>query len=496
MDVVIFTCLSGMFYQRAMGAYQIAHFLRSHGYTVQVVDFTDNFTEEELLRASEKFITTDTLAIGLSTTFYTVNEVNSKFIHNDKNKFDVEFPNNVLTVIEHSKKKYPNVKVVIGGAKSEAGKALPYVDAVIHGYAEDKFLNYLNSLPFNKKRKKQVTFNLAAASDVPYVEVRDDPIVKEFSIEQLDHRFLPNDIILPNETLPLEISRGCIFKCSFCAFPLNGKSKLDYIRDPELIKEELIYNYENFGTTNYYLSDDTFNDSTEKVEKIHKAITSLPFKINFTTYLRLDLLYAHKEQIGMMKEMGLASPFFGVESLNQKSASTIGKGMNTERAKDFLLELYHDHWKEEIPITCSFIVGLPYETKETIHSTYNWVKNSPINSIFFPLNLTSKTYYKSEFNTNYEKYGYRLDSTSDYWENDHFNYDEATLLAEQYNEELLRKDNYPSSWFLMTLLNHGYTLETAKATRMKDLSFMKIVRSRERNIKEYKHRLLGINTKP
>ena len=74
---------------------------------------------------------------------------------------------------------------------------------------------------------------------------------------------------------------------------------------------------------------------------MHRAITSLPFKIKFTTYLRLDLLNAHKEQIPMLMEMGLASPFFGIESLNQKSSSSIGKGMNVSRAKEFLFELYN-----------------------------------------------------------------------------------------------------------------------------------------------------------
>jgi radical SAM superfamily enzyme YgiQ (UPF0313 family) len=142
---------------------------------------------------------------------------------------------------------YPDIKVVIGGAKSEAGKQLPYIDAVIHGYAEDKFLEYLNSLPNNKNRIKKSIFNIGTTHNNSYVEVRDDPVTKDFSIETLDHKFLPNDIILPNETLPLEISRGCIFKCSFCAFPLNGKSKLDYIRDSQRIKDELIYNYENYN---------------------------------------------------------------------------------------------------------------------------------------------------------------------------------------------------------------------------------------------------------
>jgi hypothetical protein len=101
MDVVIFTCVSGIFFQRSIGAYQIANFLRQNGYTVQIIDFTDYFTSEELLTVSEKFITDQTLAVGISTTFYQEsNDDKSKFLHNGKNKFELnEFPENVLTPI-------------------------------------------------------------------------------------------------------------------------------------------------------------------------------------------------------------------------------------------------------------------------------------------------------------------------------------------------------------------------------------------------------------
>jgi len=497
MDVVIFTCVSGILLQRSIGAYQLAHFLRVHGYTVQVIDFTDFIKQEDLKSLADKFINENTLAVGLSTTFYGYKESNIKLINSDNDRYDFvglpwgdfDFPENVLTVMQYAKTKYPKIKLIAGGAKSEtAKKNIPYLDVVIHGYAEDKFLDYLDNL---KKNRKIIPINEPLYGPL---ELSHDPSVKKFSIEKLDHKFLENDIILKNETLPLEISRGCIFKCKFCNFPMNGKNKFDYLRDPETIKDELTYNYETFGITNYYLTDDTFNDSTYKIEQLHKAITSLPFKINFTTFLRLDLLHAHKEQIPMLDEMGLASPFFGIESLNQKSASIIGKGMNVDKAKEFLLELYYIHWNKRMPITCSFIVGLPYETKDSIYNTYNWLKTTPLSSIFFPLALIDKTIYKSEFNSNYKKFGYDFDEQTGYWKNDNFNLNEATEIAEKFNKELMRKENIPSSWVLMTLLNHGYTLEEATKIKMKDLRHIRILVHRERKVKEYRDRLFKLNT--
>jgi radical SAM superfamily enzyme YgiQ (UPF0313 family) len=490
MNIILLTCVSGPYFQRTIGAYQIADFMRSHGYTVQIIDFTDFFKEQELLQTVEKFISADTLAVGVSSTFYSSNRTD--FLNEKRDKIvDSMFPPNISFVLEQIKTKYPSIKTVVGGAKSEFAKDLENIDSIIHGYAEDKFLNYIETLPTNKIKKNKKVFTLTTSVDK---EISVDPIDKKFSIENLNHRFTSQDCILPNETLPVEISRGCIFKCSFCAFPLNGKSKLDYIRNADLIKEEMLYNYENFGTTNYFFSDDTFNDSTFKVETLHRAVIDLPFKIKFATYLRLDLLNAHREQVLLLKEMGLASPHFGIESLNQKSASSIGKGMNVNRAKDFLLELYHDHWSEEIPITCSFIIGLPHETRETITDTYNWVRQTKLSSIFLALDFGEKNFYKSEFAQNYKKFGYNLNEETGYWENEHFTYREALALAEEYNNIGMFKEDIPSSWFLMTLLNHGYSLDEARQLKIKDISNKKILKEKIKNIHRYKE-MLAAQTK-
>ena len=468
MNVVIFTCVSNFLFQRSIGAYQIAHFLRSNNFSVQVIDFTDYFTEEELINLVNKFLNHDTLAVGISTTFYTEKNTNWGFADNHEDKFEIKtLPGNLTSTLSYIKDHFPKIKIVLGGSKSYSTK-LDIVDKTISGYAEQEFLEYLNEIKGSKKIS-----NLYRQHQL-------------FSIQSLDHKFTPQDCIIQGETLPIEISRGCIFKCKFCAFPLNGKTKLDYIRDPEKIKEEMIYNYENFNVTNYFFSDDTFNDSTEKIENLLKVIKTLPFKIKFTTYLRLDLLYHHQEQIRMLKEMGLATAFFGIETFNQRTANCIGKGMNTSKTKDFILDLYNEHWNKGIPITCSFIVGLPYESKESVLNTFEWVKDSNINSMFFPLAITKKGYYKSEFDLNYQKYGYIVDPDTEFWTTEYFTFEEARSMAKSFNDELMRKHDSPSGWFLMSLLNNGYSYEEAVSLKMQDLNIKRILRAKLNNIENYK----------
>ena len=202
---------------------------------------------------------------------------------------------------------YPKLRICLGGAKSLQGINLDWVDDIFQGYSEDQFIEYCNLLANNKSNpfiKRISNKHIHNAEN------------KKFDILSLEHRFLINDCILQDEVLPIEISRGCIFKCKFCAFPLNGKKKLDYIRDFDRIKDELIYNYENYNTTKYFFNDDTLNDSVYKIENLHRIIKSLPFKIEFSAWMRLDLLYKNQETIDLLKDMGLRTTFFGIESFN------------------------------------------------------------------------------------------------------------------------------------------------------------------------------------
>ena len=93
-----------------------------------------------------------------------------------------------------------------------------------------------------------------------------------------------------------------------------------------------ITNYEKYGITKYYYGDDTHNDSMHKLEFLYNEIYSkLPFKIEFATYLRLDLLAAHPESISLLKESGLVGTFFGIETFNHASNKSVGKGATEEK---------------------------------------------------------------------------------------------------------------------------------------------------------------------
>lgn len=478
-DFVLLTHTVGDVWQRSIGPYQVAHHCRRHGFTSQVIDFTEWFNLEDLEQAVFKFINNETLALGVSTTFYR-DTIESKYIDTDTRYLLDNNPitEQVLAIIHKVKMKYPKIKIIAGGASSYLINN-PLFDVVIHGYGEVALVNYLEGIKSNKRVLHPRVNNIESINGS----------VDHFDIETLDHFWTKEDCVLQNETLPIEISRGCIFKCSFCSYPLNGKKKFDYLRDPEKVKDELIANYENYGITNYYFSDDTFNDSTQKIEQLHKIFTNLPFKIKFVTYLRIDLLHAHREQIDLLYNMGLGSTFFGIETFDHSAAKAIGKGMHPNKVKDMLLELYYEKWKTNVSFTCSLIIGLPGETTKSIYQSFEWMKDKPFNDTWLPLRLGVGTYWKSEFETNYEKYGYQLDSNGN-WNNGIMTYDDARKIAQEFNDQHFYKKKPPASWFEFALLSHGYKLQEFKDTSVIDLPWKSFMLQKHRLFREYKKKLM------
>lgn len=478
-ELILLTNVDSPIWQRSIGAYQVANHCRQNGISCQVIDFTSLFKEDELLEIISKCIDKDTLAIGVSTTFYSNKYARKKFVGAERAE-NLAISDETRSILYKLKTANPNLKTIAGGSNSYKLEGDSQFDAVFHGYSEQSVVEYLQELKGQRNRHLR--------PKVGTTEIVDGAS-SHFDITSLSHIWDDTDCVLDNETLPIEVSRGCIFKCTFCSYPLNGKKKFDYLRDPQLIKEELISNYERFGTTNYFFADDTFNDSTLKLESLHKVITELPFKIKFVTYLRLDLLYAHPEQITLLKEMGLGSAFFGIETFNHASGKLIGKGMKPDLVKQFLLDLYYKHWNEEIAFTCSFIIGLPGESKESIRESHNWFRSTPFNDLWFPLLIKEDSHYKSDFDVNYKKYGYTLDDQGG-WTNDVMTYLEAMKLAEEFNVDGAYGNNSISTWVMFGLLSYGFNIAELRKQKANDIHWPVVIVRKMLMFRKYKEKLI------
>jgi hypothetical protein len=406
-----------------MGPYQLKHWISHFGFKSQVIDFCQFFTAVQLLDLIAHFIGPETLCIGVSSSSWSWSE-NS-------------IPPNIIQLMPLIKDRWPNVKIVLGGPRKRVFGDL--FDASFAGDAEDSFTVWLQE---QAGKKGMSLFN------------------KKFNITQLAHRFDDSDCIFHDEVLPIELGRGCIFKCKFCGHHNIGKPKHTYQRGYDLLLDELRFNYDKFGVTKYNFLDDTVNEDVDKVANLSKLKDNLGFDIQWTGYLRADLVWSNKGSAEQLAQSGMKSCFFGIETFNQNAAQSIGKGWSAKHAKDYLPKLFHDIWKEKINIYNSFIVGLPNESKSNIIDSVKWCIDHPMGTHRFnalSLGTNRKDNFKSEFATNYHEHGYfDVDENTGAWNSNMMTSGESLVLASSLSQ-ILNLSNTVSAFLMFSAMNLGFT---------------------------------------
>lgn len=481
MDVIIWGGgLRDYMFSRYIGPYKIAHWIRKHGYDAQVIDFTHALNKEDLYKITKHFVTSDTRILAISTTFLGMH----LYDWSDGSKHNL--PEALVEVAKLIKNENPNIKIIMGGYKADIMDGFGVVDASIMSYttaSEDIFIEYLDHLVKGSEPPigETITPKLGKLGlDKPRI-LYDQARNPVYSIEQDDFRFVAQDCILPGEPLPLDVSRGCIFACRFCQYPHLGKGKLDYIRGMEYLEQEVRNNYENYGTTSYYILDDTFNDTEIKLQAFYDMTQRLPFKISYTSYIRADLIDAYPNTAHLLKESGLFGAFHGIESLHPEASKLVGKGWSGRRGKEFLPKLYHDIWQGQVPQHLNFIIGITGETRESVLDSVNWFIENDMHSIKFQgLGLfgvgdkTSKYTIQSEFDKNAEKYGYKFKDLFDgnlrTWTNGYWTKKSAFDMAKEVTT-IVDKHRRVQVWGLPALEWFGWKKETLRTIKFLDIPF-------------------------
>lgn len=486
MNVIFLNSVYSILPTRSIGPYLLKHYLSKKGYTSQVIDFCQDFAGEELLSYIEKFITDDTVCLAVSSTFW-YDETGYYYT------YDGGTPFNIHDCLNLFKQKYPSIKIALGGAHSSyIKKRIEPIDAVFIGEAEDTFPEVLDYWTKNTEQPPHVINPIT--KKITYK----DPISKTHDIENCDFQWQDNDCVIPGETLPLETSRGCIFKCRFCAYPHLGKSKFDYLKSNDRIKEHLVNNKNKYGVTRYVMLDDTFNDSEFKIDGFLSMLRTLDFNIEYSAYIRADLVQRYEGSAEKLFETGLRGAFFGLESIHPRASQIVGKGWSGRDGREFIPRLVNQLWDGKVATISGLIVGLPGETKEDLLSTLKWVNEHNLNVIFFPLQVTNNLGdrpFLSEFERDAEKFNFKFDQDGR-WYNETWSRQSAIDFAGLLNGR--RKQTPVTSFNFSIIKGLGFTDdELINKTRLEVIEKNPVFfERREKFIKTYKDKLLALcNTK-
>lgn len=169
-------------------------------------------------------------------------------------------------------------------------------------------------------------------------------------------------------TLNIATTRGCPFKCNWCAKPIYGNRY--NTRSPQNVVEEIKFLQEKFGASNYWMCDDIFGLKPGWVQTFNKELKKNKLEISYKIQSRADLLVA-EDTIVSLAESGLKEVWIGAESGSQKILDAMDKGTTIEQIKSSTEQL------KGLGVRVAYFIQFGYigETEEDIDLTLKMIKD-------------------------------------------------------------------------------------------------------------------------
>ena len=124
-------------------------------------------------------------------------------------------------------------------------------------------------------------------------------------------------------SLNLATTRGCPFKCNWCAKPIYGNRYNS--RSPQHVVEEIKLLLKNYQPDHFWMADDIFGLKPGWVQEFRDIVIVNQFKFAYKIQSRVDLLL-QEDTIGALRQSGVETIWVGAESGSQKILDAMDKG--------------------------------------------------------------------------------------------------------------------------------------------------------------------------
>ena len=222
---------------------------------------------------------------------------------------------------------------------------------------------------------------------------------------------------IPLSGFYLFTSRGCTFKCTYCANPTMFGNTVRYF-PTERIADELETLNKKYKVDSVFFYDDTFTMDRNHVRNLCNELMQRDIHMLWGCQTRANMV--DKELLSLMKKAGCVQMEFGIESGSDKVLRRVKKGVSPQQVRD----TFKVCKSVGVKTFANFMFNLPDETIEDLEMTLNLAREiKPEVSIF---NITIPfpgSPMQGEFRMNPE----------DYEKFNNFNYEEMVkFINEKY----------------------------------------------------------------
>jgi radical SAM superfamily enzyme YgiQ (UPF0313 family) len=160
----------------------------------------------------------------------------------------------------------------------------------------------------------------------------------------------------------VQTKRGCVFKCSYCTYPLLEGTRFR-MREPEDVVDEIAALLHDYGPHPVFFVDSILNFPSGHVEAICEAMLRRNLKLRWSCYatpVRLG-----RRQAQLMARAGCEGIELGTDAVDDDQLKRLGKSFSAEVA-----ERANRYCREAGLRVCqTLIFGAPGETEASIRAT-------------------------------------------------------------------------------------------------------------------------------
>jgi radical SAM superfamily enzyme YgiQ (UPF0313 family) len=295
----------------------------------------------------------------------------------------------IYTAIEIAgvcKEVFPASKMILGGVQPTVmpGPVISSdpVDFVVRGEGEQSFLELVRGEDpssikgLSYKDGEEIVHNperghISDLDELPFPAYHLFPM-KKYHPPDAVYRRLP--------AINLITSRGCPFRCTYCATQTIWPGKLR-MRSIENVMEELKILTRHYGIREISFSDDTLPAVRSRIVELCEGI--LKNKIDITWSCNAIVKFVDENVLRLMKRAGCHHICYGVESADTEILKNIKKNIKLEDAERTIRLTK----KAGIACRASFMLGNPGETEESMMKTLKFTFRT--NPDFALFNITT-----------------------------------------------------------------------------------------------------------
>lgn len=294
-----------------------------------------------------------------------------------------------------------------------------------------------------------------ATAPRPFIQNLDDlPMPAWHLYDSRNYKYRISRLLAKRPPLAMaEFSRGCVYKCDFCAS--KNTMALGYRKKSPARCAEEVRVMAGFGYGEFALADDIFTSDPAWAKAVSRAIIDTGVDMAWTCTNGIRVESADAELFRVMREAGCYRVSFGFESGNDEVLKSFGKGGKATIEKG--VEAVKLARAAGIDTNGYFMLGLSPDTESTMNDTIEYARAQSLDmmkfgiSIAFPGTPMFKEYRQKGLVRSYNWDEYFIYTTKALFAHPNLSFDKVT----EYSAKAYRRAVLTNPAFILRRLWRG-----------------------------------------